>query len=163
MKNEAFSRGTQCKPHEAMFDSPMEVGLKISCLPCANILHLLTEEELAAIPTSVEQSGENVRYVDGTNTEINEDIYKTQELGSIALIVTLQQERLKGNSEGNNTVMMMKKRKTFKKSSTKQMLMRKICCQTQYGVFLCRRQEHIHITYQHNHKKSFVEQIQGVS
>jgi hypothetical protein len=61
MKNEAFSRVTQCRPHEAVFDSPMEVGLKVSCLPYANILNLQTEEELAAIPTSVEQSGDNAR------------------------------------------------------------------------------------------------------
>jgi hypothetical protein len=86
-----------------------------------------TEEELAAFPASVEQSGENVRYVDGTNTEINEDVFTTQELGNIALIVTLQQEVLKGNSEGNNAVMMMKKPETFKKSPTKQLLMRNIC------------------------------------
>ena len=58
MKNEAFSRVTQCRPHKAMFDSPKEVGFKASCLPYANILNLQTEEEFAAIPTSVEQSGE---------------------------------------------------------------------------------------------------------
>ena len=58
-----------------MFDSPMEVGLKISYLLHANILNLQTEEELAAFPTIVEQNGESARYVDGTNTEINEDIY----------------------------------------------------------------------------------------
>ena len=127
MKNEAFYRGTQCRPPEAVFDAPMEVGLKTSCLPYENILNLLTEEERAAIPASVEQSGENVRYAVRTNTEINEDIYKTQELGNIAVIVTLQQEGLKGNSEGNNAVMMMKKWKTFKKSPTEQTLMRKIC------------------------------------
>jgi hypothetical protein len=40
--------------------------------------------------------------------------------------VKLQQEALKGNSEGNNTDMMMKKRKTFMKSPTKKMLLRKI-------------------------------------
>jgi len=43
----------------------MEVGLKNSYLPYTNILNLQTEEELAEIPTSVEQSGENARYVDG--------------------------------------------------------------------------------------------------
>jgi len=41
-----------------MFDLPKEVGFKASCLTYANILNLQTEEELAAIPTSVEQSGE---------------------------------------------------------------------------------------------------------
>ena len=53
MKNGAFSRGTQCRPHEAMFDLPIEVGLKTSCLPYGNILNLL-REELAAISASVE-------------------------------------------------------------------------------------------------------------
>jgi hypothetical protein len=76
--------------------------------------------------TNVEQSSDNARYVDGTNTEINEDIYTVQELRNNTLIVKLQQEVLRGNAEGNNAVMMMKKRKTFKKSPTKQMLMRKI-------------------------------------
>jgi hypothetical protein len=42
----------------------MEVGLKTSCLPSANILNLQTEE-LVAIHSSVEQSGENVTYVNG--------------------------------------------------------------------------------------------------
>lgn len=126
MKNETFSRGTKCEPYETMFDSPMEVGLKTSCLPYANILNLQKEEELAAIPTSVEQSGVNASYVDGTNTEFNADIHTTQELGNITRVAKLQQEVLKGNSEGNNAVMIMKKRKTFKKSPTKQMLMRKI-------------------------------------
>jgi hypothetical protein len=102
-----------------MFDSPMEVCLKTSCFPYANFLNLLTEEELAAFPTNVEQSGENFRYVDGTNTEITEDIYTTQALGTIALIVTLQQEVLKGNSGGNKAVMTMKKRKTFQEKSDK--------------------------------------------
>ena len=75
-----------------MSDSPMEVRLKNSYLPYANILNLQTEEELAAITTSVEQSGENARYIDGTNTEINEDVCTTQELGNITRIAKLQQE-----------------------------------------------------------------------
>ena len=91
-----------------MFDLPIEVGLKTSCLPYGNILNLL-REELAAISASVEQSGENVSYVDGTNTETDEDVYMTQELGNIAFIVTLQQEVLKGNSEGNNAVIILGK------------------------------------------------------
>ena len=92
VQTKALSKGTKCRPHGVMFVSPLEVGLKTSCLPYANILNLHTEEEIAAIPISVEESGENVGYVDGTNTEINEDIYTTQGLGKITVIINLQQE-----------------------------------------------------------------------
>jgi hypothetical protein len=50
MKNRRFSTGSKCRPHEATFFSPMKVGLKNSCLPCANVSNLRTDEKLETVP-----------------------------------------------------------------------------------------------------------------
>lgn len=73
-----------------------------------------TEEELAAISSSVEQSSKNVRYVNRKNAENIEAIYTTQELGNITPFVHLQQVKLKGNSEGNKSSLENEETENFK-------------------------------------------------
>lgn len=71
MKNRAFHEGIKCTPYEAMFGTPVKVGLKTSSFPNDSIEHLRTEEELQALIDTVKAS-ENTNSDDDSDMDNND-------------------------------------------------------------------------------------------
>lgn len=66
MKNRAFHEGIKCTPYEAMFGTPVKVGLKTSSLPNDVTEHFRTEEKLQALIKTFNNASINSKFSETT-------------------------------------------------------------------------------------------------